>query len=149
MDNIFVSVIMEIEQQFCLKWNNFQSNISDVFSTLLEKEVFSDVSIVCEGRILKAHKLLLSASSVYFENIFSSTQHNGHPILILKDVKYEVMKALLIFIYKGEVNVSQGDIQHFMIAAESLQIKVSPIFITELLYSFKYFFYPDLSNFNF
>ena len=46
-----------------------------------------------------------------------------HPIIILKDVKYEELKAMLDYMYRGEVNISQEQLSAFLKTAESLKIK--------------------------
>lgn len=58
------------EQQFCLRWNNFQANIVSSFETLLDREEFVDVTLTAEGKSLKAHRVLLSACSPYFRDLF-------------------------------------------------------------------------------
>lgn len=52
-----------------------------------------------------------------------SQHYDQHPIIILKDVKYEEMKAMLDYMYRGEVNISQEHLATFLKAAECLQIK--------------------------
>lgn len=54
-------------QRFCLRWNNHHSNLLSVFDQLLHKESFVDVTLAVEGQLLKAHKVILSACSPYFE----------------------------------------------------------------------------------
>lgn len=44
-------------QYFSLRWNNYQSNITSVFHDLLESQSFVDVTLACEDRFLKAHKV--------------------------------------------------------------------------------------------
>lgn len=46
-----------------------------------------------------------------------------HPIVILKDVNYRDLSAILHFMYQGEVNIKQEDIASFLKVAEVLQIK--------------------------
>lgn len=46
-----------------------------------------------------------------------------HPIVILKDVNYRDLSAMLHFMYQGEVNIKQEDIASFLKVAETLQIK--------------------------
>lgn len=93
-------------QQFCLKWSNHQNNMLDVFGSLLSKESFVDVSIACDGTILKAHKVILSACSSFFEEIFNTTPCR-HPVIVMKDVDLCDLKAVIQFMYKGEVNVTE------------------------------------------
>lgn len=57
-------------QRFCLRWNNHQSNLLSVFDQLLHDEAFVDVTLAVDGRFLKAHKMVLSACSPYFQVIF-------------------------------------------------------------------------------
>lgn len=46
-----------------------------------------------------------------------------HPIVILKDVTYRDLAAMLRFMYQGEVSIKQEDITSFLKVAETLQIK--------------------------
>ena len=56
--------------QFCLKWNNYQANIVRALCNLKFDEDFVDVTLACDGQNIKAHKVILSACSTYFKNIF-------------------------------------------------------------------------------
>ncbi|XP_021915071.1 longitudinals lacking protein, isoforms F/I/K/T isoform X11 [Zootermopsis nevadensis] len=113
---------MGSEQQFCLKWNNHQSTIVAGFDTLLESGTLVDCTLAAEGQYLKAHKVVLSACSPYFELLLS--QHDEkHPIVILKDIKFQELKAMVDYMYHGEVNISQDQLGALLKAAESLQIK--------------------------
>lgn len=58
---------MEDDQQFCLRWNNHQSTLIQNFDTLLESGTLVDCTLAAEGKYLKAHKVVLSACSPYFE----------------------------------------------------------------------------------
>ncbi|KAH8395801.1 hypothetical protein KR215_003837 [Drosophila sulfurigaster] len=109
-------------QRFCLRWNNHQSNLLSVFDQLLHAETFTDVTLAVEGQYLKAHKMVLSACSPYFNALFVNHPEK-HPIVILKDVPYSDMKSLLDFMYRGEVSVDQERLTAFLRVAESLRIK--------------------------
>ncbi|XP_053962275.1 protein tramtrack, alpha isoform isoform X1 [Anastrepha ludens] len=109
-------------QRFCLRWNNHQSNLLSVFDQLLHAETFTDVTLAVDGQYLKAHKMVLSACSPYFNALFVNHPEK-HPIVILKDVPYSDMKSLLDFMYRGEVSVDQERLTAFLRVAESLRIK--------------------------
>ncbi|CAG9814299.1 unnamed protein product [Phaedon cochleariae] len=111
-----------MSQRFCLRWNNHQSNLLSVFDQLLHDESFVDVTLAVEGQLLKAHKMVLSACSPYFQALFIN-HPDKHPIVILKDVPYIDMKCLLDFMYRGEVSVDQDRLTAFLRVAESLRIK--------------------------
>ncbi|XP_039295879.1 longitudinals lacking protein, isoforms H/M/V isoform X1 [Nilaparvata lugens] len=112
----------QASQRFCLRWNNHQSNLLSVFDQLLHDESFVDVTLAVEGQLLKAHKMILSACSPYFQTLFVG-HPDKHPIVILKDVPYADMRSLLDFMYRGEVSVDQDRLTAFLKVAESLRIK--------------------------
>ncbi|XP_023313333.1 longitudinals lacking protein isoform X24 [Trichogramma pretiosum] len=113
---------MDDETQFCLKWHNHQSTLIRNFDTLLESGTLVDCTLAAEGRYLKAHKVVLSACSPYFEGLLSE-HYDKHPVFILKDVKFVELKAMMDYMYRGEVNISQNQLTALLKAAESLQIK--------------------------
>ncbi|XP_037978150.2 protein bric-a-brac 2 isoform X3 [Plutella xylostella] len=109
-------------QQFCLRWNNYQSNLASCFDQLLQTESFVDVTLACEGQSLKAHKVVLSACSPYFQTLFMDNPCR-HPIIIMRDIKYCDLKAVVDFMYRGEINVSQDQITALLKVAEMLKIR--------------------------
>lgn len=46
-----------IGQHYCLRWNNYQSNMTSVFYQLLRTGAFVDVTLTCNENSLKAHKV--------------------------------------------------------------------------------------------
>ncbi|XP_024869968.1 modifier of mdg4-like isoform X2 [Temnothorax curvispinosus] len=110
------------DEQFSLVWNSFPTNLSSGLYTLLTDEHLVDVTLAAEGQILRAHKLILSVCSTYFRELFKGNSCK-HPIVILKDVNYRDLSAMLHFMYQGEVNIKQEDIAGFLKVAEALQIK--------------------------
>ncbi|OAD61653.1 Protein tramtrack, alpha isoform [Eufriesea mexicana] len=94
-------------EHYCLRWNNHQSNLLGVFSQLLESESLVDVTLACtEGPSIRAHKVVLSACSSYFQALFLD-HPNRHPIVILKDVRFAELRTLVDFMYKGERETSR------------------------------------------
>uniref|UniRef100_A0A1B6LUS9 BTB domain-containing protein n=1 Tax=Graphocephala atropunctata TaxID=36148 RepID=A0A1B6LUS9_9HEMI len=113
---------MADDQQFCLRWNNFQSNFTSQFKALRLEEDFVDVTLACEGKRIKAHKLVLSACSPYFKELFKGNPCK-HPIIFMQDVEYEHLMNLVEFMYAGQVNICQNKLPTFLHTAESLQIR--------------------------
>ena len=60
-------------QQYCLRWNDFQSNMVSSFKHLRSEKNFLDVTLACEGQTCKAHKMVLSACSPYFKTLLEVT----------------------------------------------------------------------------
>ncbi|XP_001603546.1 broad-complex core protein isoforms 1/2/3/4/5 isoform X1 [Nasonia vitripennis] len=109
-------------EHFSLVWNTFPRNLSSGLYSLLTGEQLVDVTLAAEGQILRAHKLILSVCSTYFRDLFKGNTCK-HPIVILKDVNYRDLSAMLHFMYQGEVNIKQEDIASFLKVAEILKIK--------------------------
>ena len=57
-------------QQFCLKWDGFQGSVTSVFDHLRQDSELVDVTLCCEGRQVQAHRMMLSACSPYFRELF-------------------------------------------------------------------------------
>ncbi|XP_046676107.1 protein bric-a-brac 1-like isoform X5 [Homalodisca vitripennis] len=111
-----------MDQQFSLRWNNYLNQLTDAFGSLRYEEDLVDVTLSCEGGKLKAHKMLLSACSSYFHDIFKENPCQ-HPVIVFRNVKLRDLQAILDFIYKGEVNVLQEHLESFLGTAELLEIK--------------------------
>jgi len=109
-------------EKFCLRWNDFETNISGAFRELRDDKDFFDVTIACEDEQMQAHKVILSACSPFFRNILRRNQHQ-HPLLYLKGVKYTDLQSVLNFMYHGEVNVAQEELNSFLSVAEDLRVK--------------------------
>uniref|UniRef100_A0A1B0EUC4 Putative serine/threonine-protein kinase cdc7 n=1 Tax=Lutzomyia longipalpis TaxID=7200 RepID=A0A1B0EUC4_LUTLO len=108
--------------QYLLSWNNFYGNMCRGFHSLQKDGQMVDVTIAAGGKIFKAHKLVLSVCSPYFQKIF--LEHpSTHPILFMTDVHSNHMAGLLDFMYSGQVNVKYEDLPNFLKVAEAMQIK--------------------------
>ncbi|KAI5752004.1 hypothetical protein M8J77_012829 [Diaphorina citri] len=108
-------------QHFCLRWNNYQSSITSAFENLRDDEDFIDVTLACDGKSLKAHRVVLSACSPYFRELLKTTPCK-HPVIVLQDVVWEDLHALVEFIYHGQVNVHQKNLTSFLKTAEVLRV---------------------------
>merc|ERR1712202_54678 len=100
---------MNVGEKFCLKWNQFQENVSHSFRELRDNNDFFDVTLACEDdQQIEAHKVVLSACSPFFRNILKKNNH-PHPLLYLKGIEYSDLLPVLDFIYQGETSVAQED----------------------------------------
>jgi len=109
-------------EKFCLRWNDFENNISQAFKELRDDKDFFDVTLACDDEQIQAHKVILSACSPFFRNILRRNPHQ-HPLLYLKGVKYNDLQSVLNFMYHGEVNVAQEELNSFLAVAEELRVK--------------------------
>ena len=113
---------MDSNEKFCLRWNDFESNISLAFRDIRDEKDFFDCTLSCGARQIQAHKLILSACSPFFRSILKQNPHQ-HPLLYLKGVEFTDLQAVLSFMYHGEVNVAQEELNSFLAVAEDLQVK--------------------------
>ncbi|XP_051158947.1 broad-complex core protein isoforms 1/2/3/4/5-like isoform X3 [Leptopilina boulardi] len=113
---------MGSSQQFSLRWNNYLKHITCAFDTLRTDEDLVDVTLSCEGKRIRAHKMLLSACSTYFRDLFKENPCQ-HPVVIFRNVKFDDLAALVDFMYQGEVNVVQEQLASFLTTAELLAVQ--------------------------
>ncbi|XP_076657219.1 uncharacterized protein LOC143361586 isoform X2 [Halictus rubicundus] len=118
----FTRSSMGSSQQFSLRWNNYLKHITCAFDTLRTEEDLVDVTLSCEGKRIRAHKMLLSACSTYFRDLFKENPCQ-HPVIIFRNVKFDDLAALVDFMYQGEVNVVQEQLASFLTTAELLAVQ--------------------------
>ncbi|XP_014608320.1 PREDICTED: protein jim lovell-like isoform X1 [Polistes canadensis] len=116
------NIVHQQPTEVCLRWNSYHSNMQNSFPSLLDSEQFVDVTLACEGRSLKCHKMILSSCSDYLADLLRENPCQ-HPIILMKDLKFWEVEALVKFMYRGEVNVAHDKLPQLLNAAEALQVK--------------------------
>ncbi|KAK8731015.1 hypothetical protein OTU49_007753 [Cherax quadricarinatus] len=105
-----------------LRWNDHRQTFFKMLSGVRKREAYCDVTLACDGRFYPVHKLVLSTCSDFFDEMFEKTACK-HPVIVVANVAYKDLEALLNYMYLGEVNVLQNDLTGLMKAAEALRIK--------------------------
>ena len=106
-----------------LSWDNYKDSMTGNLKTLIQDEHFVDVSLHCEGRMLRAHKVYLSACSQYFRSVLQGTSVWQHPILFLSEIiSFPDLQKILEFVYCGEVQLPRSRLSSFLKSAEILKI---------------------------
>ena len=109
--------------KYLLKWEDFQPNIASSFRELRDNVDFSDVTLVCEdGQQIEAHRIILTACSPFFSTILKRNIHS-HPMIYMRGLKARDMEAMVDFMYHGEANIHQEDIEAFLALGEELKLK--------------------------
>ena len=112
-----------MDEKFCLKWNDFQTNVSNTFRKLRTSKHFYDVTLVSDDQEqVAAHKVVLAASSEYFKSILISNTHS-HPLLCLSGVNAGDLKNMLDFMYNGEIQIYQDDLDQFLKIAQRFHLE--------------------------
>ena len=114
-----------MDEKFSLKWNDFHSNVSKSFGLFRNEDYLHDVTLVSDDyHQVSAHKLVLSACSEYFKNIFKfNSKSNSHPLLCLTGIKSDDLKNIMDYIYNGEVQIFQDNLDRFLEVAQKLQLE--------------------------
>ena len=110
---------------FNLTWNEFQTTVATSFHDLRSNEEFLDVTLaIDQDHQCQAHKVILSASSPYFRSVLRRNQTAPNPVLIMPaNVRYNDLRALLDFVYQGEVKIPTNELEEFLALAKLLKIK--------------------------
>ena len=112
-----------MSEKFCLKWNDFHSNASKSFSVFRDEDYLHDVTLVTnDHNKIAAHKLVLSACSDYFKDIFKNNQHS-HPLLCLDGISIGDLTNIMDYIYNGEVQIYQDNLDRFLSLAQRLKLE--------------------------
>ena len=114
---------MDIKHKVFLKWDSFPENITSSYVNLRYEGDFTDITLVSEdGEMLKLHKIILAASSPFFQNVCSNYQ-NISPLIYMKGYKAKHLTSIIDFIYFGETSVYQENLEMFLVLAKNLDIK--------------------------
>ena len=106
-----------------IEWNEFESIIRESFKELREEEDFFDVTLACDdGQQIRAHKLVLTAGSKFFREIFKKNKH-ANLVIYLKGIKRADLEHIIEFLYNGEAFVAQEELNIFLETAKELQVK--------------------------
>ena len=107
--------------KLCIRSNAF--NVKESFRKFREYEGLFDVTLATEdGQEIRAHKIILSAGSYFFSDIFL---RNNHPnmYIFLKGVSKPELLQVTEFLYNGEASISKDEVKDFFETAQFLQIK--------------------------
>ncbi|GLG94454.1 Longitudinals lacking protein, isoform G [Gryllus bimaculatus] len=105
----------------CLKGDDHSNTVLKTLENLLESNVLVDCTLAAGGRFLKAHRIILSSCSPYFQLLFSQDT-NQQPIIVFKDIEYKYLKMILEYVYHGSVQIPHTQLNTFLDVANSLQI---------------------------
>ena len=114
---------LNMSQQICVQWNDFKGNVKNVFGRLRDDKEFADVTLACEdGQQMEAHKVILAASSPFFEKMLTKNKH-PRPLIYFKGIHAQDLMAILDFLYFGEANIFQENLDSFLAFAEQLNLE--------------------------
>ena len=120
---IFQRETMSSGDELCLHWNDFAANITITLYDLKKDKDFTDLTLVCADKRVEVHNVVLASSSNFFKRILKDIKHSRHPLVHLSGLKFKDLDAVLSFMYLGQVNLAQEDLDSFLALAEELEVK--------------------------
>ena len=109
-------------EKFSLKWNDFQTTVSNSFKVLKQEHDFFDVTLISDDqKQIQSHKVVLSACSSFFKPILQKNSHS-HPLIYLSGIDSTNLQFIIDYVYEGEVQIFQEQLDSFLDAAQKLQI---------------------------
>jgi hypothetical protein len=112
-------------EEYDIKWKDHTVEAFTQLNRLRRSEQFADVLLYCDEQIFKAHKVILASCSVFFEKLFSKIPDSSfrEAVVALGEIRYQILKRTLDFIYLGEVQVPTAELDEFMKCSEFLGIR--------------------------
>ena len=119
-----------MSERFCLKWNDFETNVSKSFGLLRNEDYLHDVTLVCDdNKQVSTHKLVLSACSEFFKSIFKNNRHQN-PLICLEGISSQELQDILDYMYNGETNIFQEGLSCVeKRSGQGIHIKITNLFI--------------------
>ena len=114
---------MNSTEKLCLQWSDFKENLTISFKELCEDKDFADVTLACEdGQQIEVHKTVLASSGPFFMEMLKKHKH-PHPLILMRGIKSKHLATVLDFLYRGEANIEQEDLELFLALAEEFKLK--------------------------
>ena len=114
---------MGSSETFCLKWDDFLFNTTSSFIDLRREQKFADVTLALRGnKTVGAHKVVLASGSQFFKTLLTENKH-PHPLIYMRNIQERDLIAVVDFLYYGEVNILQENLDNFLNLADELQLK--------------------------
>ena len=106
-----------------MQWNDFKDNVTGTFGSIRGDKDFTDVTLLCkDGVQLEAHRVVLASLSPFFDYILKRGKH-PNPLIYMRSLNSKDISALLHFLYLGEANIYQENLDTFLALAGELQLK--------------------------
>lgn len=94
-----------LAHSYHLRYHSHSGTLSRSLLGLLAESHCTDVQLSTgyPAETIRAHRLILSACSPYFKSLFNSLPSSAsHPVIIIRDISYETLCAIIEFCYRGK-----------------------------------------------
>ena len=115
---------MEASREFNLTSHNHSINVVAMFQQFFEAKTLVDVTLSCSnGTSFTAHRIMLAASSEYFEKLFMGLPQQKHTVIVFIDAEEVIVRDFLMMVYEGSVKIQEAHLKDFLKFAEIVQLK--------------------------
>ncbi|ABQ43616.1 Kelch-like protein [Tanapox virus] len=90
---------------------------------LKDENLLYDVTLIADGKKIQAHKIILASVSDYFKKMFTDnfSEKNSNEIN-MSGIDFNSLSLLINFIYSGNLNINQSNVEILLYKADYLQI---------------------------
>ena len=114
--------MINVSEKLCLEWADFQQNFTNSFRELWKEKYLSDITLVCDdNQHIEAHQIILTTCSPFLKTMLKKNKHS-HPMIFMRGIKSKHLLLLLEFMYLGETNVYQQDLNDLLKLGDDLQV---------------------------
>ncbi|XP_072393906.1 uncharacterized protein [Diabrotica undecimpunctata] len=99
---------MKLQKSVRLYADRHYEKLGSIFSDLYKDSLLTDCTLYCKDGSLKAHKIVLAASSRYFKQVF--IDHTDDNAIFMYGISYSQLKNLIELIYSGSIDIPN---EHF------------------------------------
>lgn len=108
-------------ETFNVNYALFGENLSRGYKQIRKVDCLSDITLVCDDGELPAHKVVLFTGSDFFKNFLQRVKH-PNPYIYLKGMKLQHLELVLNFMYSGEAQIFQSDLEDVLEVAKDLKV---------------------------
>ena len=113
---------MDSSTKFQVDKVEFEQERTKVFQSLLKQLSLTDVTLVNDDDLeISVHKIILSSISPVLRKLFERRPQE-QPILFLRGVKSDHLRALVDYIYTGEASIDVNNLNEFIQVGKDLKI---------------------------
>ena len=110
-------------ERFNFANSEFKSDAPETFRQLWKEKNLTNVTLVSSDEVSTlVHKVILATASPLLKRVLMRNAHE-HPLILFNSIRSRVLEQLVEFIYLGECSVDQADLDSFLDAGKSLQIR--------------------------
>lgn len=121
LDNHELSYSVCSNGMYSVQWTGFKEHLVRALQYMCCHQQCTDVAVVVNGHIIKAHKLILGAASPVLNSAFQEDQRIR--IIHLPDVKVKIAQSLITYMYFGKTCVQKDMLLEFHKLCGAFQVE--------------------------